>query len=156
MNVNQKAALSFAFRQNNIVVNLYQSWRTAIQSLLARTIIAVPCGPDTHCPAAPRVISLYVGSSAENAKEDLINIIRENFESFTMIDTEGFYRGQYEPAWLIKLTAEDIFLVVNIAEKIRSQLKQEGVGIELDGHYFRCTATNAPSHVFHQITNQHS
>jgi hypothetical protein len=124
MNTIQKTVRTGAFRQNCILSNLHQFWRAAIQSLIARIIIAVSNRPAAYCPTTLAVISLYVGSSADNAKEDLINIVRENFELFTVIDSEGFYRGQYEPAWLIKLTAENICLVVNTAENIRSKLNQ--------------------------------
>ena len=91
------------------------------------------------------VFTLYVGTSQPAAKETLGRILRERFESFTVISGEGYFRGEPEPMWFVRLATNDPQAVIATAEAIRAALHQDGVGIEHRGRYYRCTATDPAS-----------
>lgn len=87
-----------------------------------------------------QVFTLYVGSKQARARGEIVRIVAEEFSSFTIIEGEGFFRGTPEPSWLVKIAADDGLKVIRTAERIRAALDQDGVGIEMDGQYHRCTS----------------
>ncbi len=92
-----------------------------------------------------RLFTLFIGTNRTDAKAVVINIVGGRFESFTLLAAEGCFRGETEPAWLIKLATDDVGKVIETAARIREALGQDGVGIEYSGRYYRCTATDPAS-----------
>ena len=91
-----------------------------------------------------RVFTLYIGSKKPQARDELIRILSEHFPSFTVIAGEGFFRGSAEPAWMVKIASDDKVKVIHAAAMIREVLGQDGVGIETDGEYYRCSEEKCP------------
>lgn len=87
------------------------------------------------------MFALYIGNNQTDAKNQIIRIVGEQFPSFTLIQGEGFFRGTAEPVWMVKIATEDCDcrLIIETAAQIRQTLDQDGVGIECDGRYYRCT-----------------
>ena len=92
-----------------------------------------------------KVFTLYIGTKQPGAKETLLEILRKRFESFTVISGEGYFRGAAEPMWFVRLATDHPQKVLEISEEIRSALRQDGVGIEYQSRYYRCTATDPAS-----------
>jgi hypothetical protein len=86
-----------------------------------------------------KLFTLYVGTTEVGAKAKIIHIVTERFSSFTLMLGEGFFRGTAEPVWMVKIATEDCQSVIETAAQIRQTLEQDGVGIECDGNYYRCT-----------------
>lgn len=89
--------------------------------------------------ATGRVFTLYVGTDRAGARDTVVRLVAERFPSFTVIPGEGYFRGVAEPMWFIKIATFDAVSVAETAERIRIELKQDGVGVEVDNHYYRCT-----------------
>ena len=85
------------------------------------------------------MFTLYIGTNQTDAKNEIVCIVGERFPSFTLIQGEGFFRGTAEPMWMVKIATEDCQRVIETAAHIRQTLDQDGVGIESDGSYHRCT-----------------
>jgi hypothetical protein len=92
-----------------------------------------------------KVFTLYVGTSHPHARETLLAILRNRFESFTVISGEGYFRGVPEPMWFVRLGTDESEKVFAIAEEIRSALHQDALGIEYQSHYYRCTENDSAS-----------
>lgn len=92
-----------------------------------------------------RLFTLYVGSAQPPNKAAAIKIVGDLFESFTLQEVEGCFRGQTEPTLLIKLATNHCTKVIQTAGRIRDSLHQDGVGIEYKGRYYRCTEKDPAS-----------
>jgi hypothetical protein len=86
-----------------------------------------------------KMFTLYIGTNQTDAKNEIVRIVGERFNSFTLLQGEGFFRGAAEPVWMVKIATEDCSRVIETAAEIRQTLEQDGVGIECDGCYYRCT-----------------
>jgi len=84
-----------------------------------------------------KVFTLYVGISRPEAKELLLKILRQRFESFTVISGEGYFKGIPEPMWFVRLATETPQIIFESAEEIRSSLHQDIFGIEYQSRYYR-------------------
>ena len=91
------------------------------------------------------MFTLYVGTTQDGAKSNITRIVGEQFPSFTILQGEGFFRGTAEPVWMVKIATEDCQRIIETAAQIRQTLNQDGVGIEVDGRYFRCTQADPAS-----------
>jgi len=92
-----------------------------------------------------KVFTLYVGTGRPNAKPTLLAILRKYFESFTVISGEGYFRGEAEPMWFVKVSTDEYPRIFAVANSIRIALEQETVGIEYENHYYRCTVEDEAS-----------
>ena len=90
-------------------------------------------------PYLMMMLTLFVGTRQEGAKEKVFTMVREQFESYTIIEGQGYYQGRGEPVWEVKIATADPIAVLNLAGRIREELHQESVGIEHAGHYHRLT-----------------
>ena len=100
-----------------------------------------------------KVLTLYIGTSQPGAKEAVVKIIGAHFESFTVISGEGYFRGEAEPMWFVRIATDKPLQVVELAESLRKSLNQETVGIDFEGRYYPCTATDpatALKHILHR------
>lgn len=84
-----------------------------------------------------KVFTLYVGTSRPNAKENLVKILRQRFDSFTVISGEGYFKGIPEPMWFVRLATDAPRIIFETAEEIKSHLDQDIVGIEYQSRYYR-------------------
>ena len=92
---------------------------------------------------------LYVGLSQEDTPEPIngdhvINWVAEQVDSFTVLTTQGFFRGHAEDTLVFSIAHEDMCFIFNLAHKLRVRLNQEGVGLEYGGSYHRMTQNNDP------------
>jgi hypothetical protein len=92
-----------------------------------------------------KMFMLYVGTKRPGAKETILKILREHFASFTLIEGEGQFRGSGEPMWLVKVATDAGLEVINVAVRLRRELGQDGVGIEFENRYYRCTEADEAS-----------
>ena len=90
-----------------------------------------------------KVFTLYVGTGDPQAKETLLAILRKRFESFTVISGEGYFRGVPESMWFVRVGTEETDKVFDTAQEIRLALHQDGVGIEFQSRYYRCTESES-------------
>jgi|SRR3954467_10197743 hypothetical protein len=90
-----------------------------------------------------KVFTLYVGTTQPEAKNTVVKLISERFGSFTVISGEGYYHGQFEPMWFVRIATDKPMLVVETADALRSTLNQEVVGIEYESRYYKCTPEDA-------------
>jgi hypothetical protein len=86
------------------------------------------------------VRTLYVGSRDGNTfpandRKDVLDAIASAFDSFTVTDAEGYYRGKYVATLVIKIATDDLQAITVLAERVGRQLGQQSVGIETDGHF---------------------
>ncbi len=87
-----------------------------------------------------RMFTFYIGAGSE---EQIVSVLEQWFESFTLLQGQGVFRGQREGMWLVKLASADPVRVIQAAEELRFTFGQDGVGIEYAGRYFRVTAVDA-------------
>ena len=85
--------------------------------------------------------TLYVGSRDGNAfstsdRNEVLDAIASAFDSFTVMDAEGYYRGKCVITLVIKIATDDQPAITALAQRIGRQLDQQSVGIETGG-YFR-------------------
>src|SRR3954447_2447847 len=92
-----------------------------------------------------KVFTLYVGTTQPEAKDSVVKLISERFGSFTVISGEGYYHGQFEPMWFVRIATDKPLLAVETADALRSTLSQEVVGIEYESRYYKCTARDPAS-----------
>ena len=87
------------------------------------------------------VRTLYVGSRDGNTfpandRKDVLDAIASAFDSFTVTDAEGYYRGKCVATVVIKIATDDQPAIAALAQRIGRQLDQQSVGVETGG-YFR-------------------
>lgn len=97
------------------------------------------------------MLTLYVGTRKEGAKQRIQTLVREQFESFTVIAGEGYYQGRSEPLWEVKIATCAPLAVLELAGRIRQELDQESVGLEHAGHYYRFTGSHSAHDLRHQF-----
>jgi hypothetical protein len=95
------------------------------------------------------IYRLYVGLSGYDTQEvidgdQVISWVARQVDSFTVLTTQGFFRGNVEDTLVFTLSHDDQHFVINLAHKLRAQLNQKGIGLEYDGAYHRMTYENDP------------
>ena len=90
-----------------------------------------------------KVFTLYVGTTQPEAKNTVVKLISGRFGSFTVISGEGYYHGEFEPMWFVRIATDKPLLVVETADALRSTLNQEVVGIEYESRNYKCTPEDA-------------
>ena len=95
------------------------------------------------------IYRLYVGLSGDDTQETIdgdqvIAWVARQVDSFTVLTTQGFFRGDEEDTLVFTIAHDDQHFVINLAHKLRAQLNQEGIGLEYDGAYHRLTYANDP------------
>ena len=85
--------------------------------------------------------TLYVGSRDGSAfptsdRKAVLEAIASAFDSFTVIDAEGYYQGRCVATLVIKIATDDQTAVTTLARQLGVQLEQRSVGVETGG-YFR-------------------
>jgi hypothetical protein len=93
-------------------------------------------------PPEMKVLTLYIGTREPGAKHNVVALISQRFDSFTVISGDGYFRGKPEPMWFVRIASDKPLLVVETAEALRSALNQETVGIDFEGRYYACTAAD--------------
>lgn len=89
------------------------------------------------------VFNLYIGSiprlptSPPVTKDWLKQIMSPLFPSFTIQEGDGVFRGMTEHTFAVKVTPLDIIEFYHTTEAIRTQLDQDGIGVEHGRGYHR-------------------
>ncbi|CAA6693011.1 MULTISPECIES: hypothetical protein [unclassified Lentimonas] len=93
--------------------------------------------------ASNAVFRLYIGLNAGKESQldrgAVFEALRRHFESFTVSDALGCFRGEQEPSLVVTLVGESLTSVKRIASELRAEWKQDGIGIEHHGIYERVT-----------------
>jgi hypothetical protein len=89
-----------------------------------------------------KLFTLYLGSLNGQAPtiESITAMVGRRFESFTLMEAHGVFRGASERMWLVRIATDGAEKILLLASELREQWKQDGVGIELAGSYLRVTA----------------
>ena len=95
------------------------------------------------------IYRLYIGLSPGITTktidgDQVISWVARQVESFTVLTTQGFFRGEAEDTLVFTITDDDQDFVINLAHKLRAQLNQESIGLEYNGVYYRLTYANDP------------
>ena len=93
------------------------------------------------------IYRLYIGLSPDVTTKTIdgdhvIAWVARQVESFTVLTTKGFFRGDAEDTLVFTIAHDDQHFVINLAHKLRAQLNQEGIGLECNGAYHRLTYAN--------------
>ncbi len=89
------------------------------------------------------LFKLYVGSLDSRSAEDTVTeVVGDRFESFTLLKGEGFFQGKREPVYFVRIATDDVEKILTVASEIRDRLKQDEVGVEYGGVYYRCTVSD--------------
>ena len=94
------------------------------------------------------VHKLYVGLSCSDSltqayRNNVVKIVAGRIESFTITDALGYFRGMPEQTLVITIAHDDYELVETIADELRVQLRQDGIGLECEGMYYRVTTLHS-------------
>lgn len=73
------------------------------------------------------------------ARAEACASIEAAFDSFTMAEATGFYRGEAAPTLVVTIATADDALLSETAARLRRQFAQESVGIVSRGVYERFT-----------------
>jgi len=103
----------------------------------------------------PRLVnhfSIYLGSQPGNPLEDkeqeqVRSIVRRYFEAFSIQSLEGWFRDEMEETLCIQIATKKYAQVVDLAEELRSDFKQHGVGILHNGTYLRIREWTDPEQI---------
>lgn len=104
--------------------------------------------PAPTSSSIPVVYTLRLGAvNGERPNDSTVAavVVRAGIESFSLGSVEGWFRGLVDPGWAITVAHSDDQLVVNLAESLRLEFRQEGVGLEVFGRYLRCRADHGPA-----------
>jgi hypothetical protein len=97
--------------------------------------------PDAVLDHSLPVCTLYVGSRDGKAfpasdRKEVLDATSSAFDSFTVMDAEGYYRGKRVATLVIKIAIDNQPAVEVLARQLGVQLEQQSVGVETGG-YFR-------------------
>ena len=84
-------------------------------------------------------IGLNRGKESQLDRGAVFEALRRHFESFTVSDALGCFRGEQEPSLVVTLVGESLGQIRKIAAELREEFKQDGIGIEHHGIYERIT-----------------
>ena len=80
---------------------------------------------------------IYIGSNNETKKleaKKAIAIASKYFEGFTCQNANGFWKGIAEKTLIIEIETDDKKRVIELAEKLKTELYQEAIAIAKIGN----------------------
>jgi len=88
------------------------------------------------------IYTLWLGSVAGLRQDEgrVTGLVCQHVQSFSLTACNGYFQGQSDPGWAISVAHFDHLHVARLAERLRTEFDQEGVGIEAFGRYLRCRA----------------
>ncbi len=91
------------------------------------------------------IYRLYVGLSRADQQEPVdgdrvVSWLATHLEAFTVVAATGFFQGVKEEALVVTIANSDRQLVVDLVQRLRVHLDQDGIGLEVVGAYQRITA----------------
>lgn len=101
-----------------------------------------PTEESTHQVWAAAVIIVGLPHSlAEHGEltNTVKTVLDRHFDGYTIVPSQGQFRGESEPALAIYLTPRDGAILTKVASEIRTVLDQDGVGLFFEGKYLRVT-----------------
>jgi len=89
-----------------------------------------------------RIHKLYVGLSKKDHPEKInraqvISTVAKHFDSFTVHDAQGFYKGDQEKTLVFTIAHNSNSDITAIAHQLCILLKQDAIGLEFDNSYYR-------------------
>ena len=96
--------------------------------------------PSINDTGSVPVHSLYVGSRdgkafSNAARQIVIDATTASFNSFTVVDADGYFKGRSVATLVIKIATDDGASAETLGRELASLLKQEAVGLETAGTY---------------------
>jgi hypothetical protein len=95
----------------------------------------------------PPIFRLHLGSvGTTRVPKKVVGKLIQSAEvhSFSLCESNGWFRGEADPGWVISVADHDTNKVARLAESLRASFNQEGVGVEGFGRYLRCKADHGP------------
>ena len=91
------------------------------------------------------IYRLYVGLSRADQQEPVdgdrvVSWLATYLEAFTVVAATGFFQGVREEALVVTIANNDRQFVVDMAQRLRAHLGQDGIGLEMVGAYQRISA----------------
>jgi hypothetical protein len=86
------------------------------------------------------VHSLYVGSRDGSPfsavdRQAVIDTAAASFDCFTVVDTDGLFKGRNVATLIIKIATENVASVEALGRELGLLLGQQAVGLETAGYY---------------------
>ena len=86
--------------------------------------------------------TLYVGNRngvpfGDKDINDLIRCVLKSFESFTVLDGRGVFRGRSVPTTIVQIASDETAKVREVAVSLAGEFNQEAIGLEVGGWYSR-------------------
>ena len=120
-------------------------YRNASAGLTLQPTEAMNPAPTSSHPVVYTLRLGAVNGERPNGSAVAAVVVRAGIESFSIGSVEGWFRGLADPGWAITVAHSDDQLLVNLAESLRLEFRQEGVGLEVFGRYLRCRADHGPA-----------
>lgn len=89
---------------------------------------------------------IHVGSRSDSAaisevdRQMIIDLVKNNFSSFNIINSVGYFRSNIEESIIINISTDQPRQVLLLSHELRSHLAQEGIGVQCRGIYQRVTS----------------
>ena len=97
---------------------------------------------DSLQPSKPYLL-MHIGLNLPDgtgpvSKNAVVEFLASLFDSFTVVDALGIFRGEREPALVVGI-ATDPQRVIDAAADLRAKFGWDGIGIVVNGAYTRVT-----------------
>ena len=85
--------------------------------------------------------TLYVGSRdgkdfPEGDRKAVLEAIASSFDSFAVMDAEGYYQGRCVATLVVNIATDDQPAVTALARQLGNLLDQQSVGVETGGCFY--------------------
>jgi hypothetical protein len=107
-----------------------------------------------------RIHKLYVGLSKKDQPDKInraqvISTVAKHFDSFTVHDAQGFYKGDQENTLVLTIAHKSHKDITEIAHQLCLSLKQDAIGLEFGNTYYRITKDHfvLPDVSIHEINS---
>ena len=78
-------------------------------------------------------------------KDSVLEQVAKEFESFTALETTGYYRGKPHPSLVIEIAGAGSSAVEKLARELAERFDQEAVGVEVAREYKRIFSKKDPT-----------
>jgi hypothetical protein len=98
--------------------------------------------PEPSTAPGLKMHALYVAGAGvsrflDTDRERICAAVLDQFGGFNVQEATGYFRGNAHPCLVVRIATEDTDAVITVGERIRRELQQEAVGLEVDGCYRR-------------------
>ncbi len=85
------------------------------------------------------LVTLHLGarSGERIPAAEVAAFVAGRFESFTLQETQGWFRDTPDPGWAIAIASSDLDSIAALATALRDHFAQQSIGVHASGHYLR-------------------